>query len=186
MISRKASRRYALGLLGVAKETNVAAGVKTEAIQFNTLWDKSKDLRIFFKSPVIDKKQKIAIVEKIFNTNSLLFTNFLKLVINQGRESGLQQIFVDFITELNSENGIFHAKLTTATPLAQHTIDDIVKNTKSLLNLDCDFELEHIMDKDIIGGYKMRIKDKFVDASLDSKLKSLKKSFTKNQYEANY
>ena len=45
-----------------------------------------------------------------------------------------------------------------------------------------DVVLEEKVNKDIIGGFIVRVGDKQVDASILNKLNSLKRSFTENPY----
>ena len=87
MISRKVSRRYAIGLLNVVRGESYLDDLVGEVNAFSQLYSESNDLRIFFKSPVIDKEKKKNIIDLLFKSKSKIFINFIKLIINHGRET---------------------------------------------------------------------------------------------------
>ena len=69
-ISRKLSKRYAIGLFQVAEEFNVVDELLKEAKLFIHLMHDCKDLQNFFRSHILDKKRKISIIEILFKANS--------------------------------------------------------------------------------------------------------------------
>ena len=74
--------------------------------------------------------------------------------------------------------------VVTAKPLD----DDLRKEVMSYIEKQSNskIELEEIIDESLIGGAIIRMDDKQLDASISSKLKSLKNQFSENLYIQNY
>ena len=66
--------------------------------------------------------------------------------------------------------------------------DDLKKEVINFANKEnkSTIELVEKVDKNIIGGTIIRMDDKQLDASISSKLKSLKQTFSKNLYIQDY
>ena len=68
--------------------------------------------------------------------------------------------------------------LTSATPLSQKNIDEILKSTNLVKTTSLD--LKTIIDPEILGGYILRVGDHQIDASVKAKLSRVKKEFQLN------
>lgn len=179
MLTSKVAKRYAQGLLDFAKDQGNTQDLFKEMQEIRSVWDNSKELRLFLGSPIIEGKKKIAIAAEIFKSFSPTAKNLITLVIKQGRESHLRDIAQEYINKVEDENGVQRISLTVASELSQETIENILK-TSSFVNLDKEYDLTTVIKPDILGGYILRVGDQQIDASVNSKLNQVRKEFQLN------
>lgn len=179
MLSTKVAKRYAQGLLDFTQETGNTNAVFGEMGDLVKTIEGSKDLKSFFSSPIIDVKKKLSVASEIFKSFSPVTQNLIQLVIKHGRESQLQNIAQAFINKVEDINGVQRISLTSAQPLSQSNIDNILKST-DLVNHNNKFDVKTIINPDILGGYILRVGDQQIDTSVKSKLNNIKKEFQLN------
>jgi F-type H+-transporting ATPase subunit delta len=103
----------------------------------------------------------------------------IKLIIKNGRENQIKNIAQQYINEVEDIKGVQRVTITTATPLSQENIDQILRST-SLVNASNNADVEVNVKPEILGGYILRVGDQQVDASVKSKLNKIKKDFQLN------
>ncbi|AQX06898.1 ATP synthase F1 subunit delta [Elizabethkingia meningoseptica] len=179
MRTSKVAKRYAKGLLDFTQETGSTASVFAEMKDVVKILDASKELNKFFNSPFIDAKKKISVTEQIFAQFSQTSRNIIALTIKHGRESQLKGVAQEYINNVEDLNGVQRISLTTATQLTQQNIEDILKKS-SLVDHSKTFDIETNIKPDILGGYILRVGDQQVDASVRTKLSTIRKEFELN------
>ena len=179
MLTSKVAKRYAQGLLDFTNESGQTAAVFSEMQDVVKIMAQSKDLNKFFLTPYIDAKKKIEVANEIFKGLSVSSQNLIRLVIKHGRENQLKNIAQEFINKVEDINGVQRVTLTTATQLSKENIDQILRST-NLVNANSNFDLKVNINKDILGGYILRVGDQQVDASVKTKLNQVKKDFQLN------
>lgn len=176
----KINRRYVLALYEDALLQKNVDKVSDDAhFILNTLKD-SKDLRIFFKSPVIDSEKKQKVVRSVFEgkiQNNTL--NFIMILIQRGREMLIKSMFEDFIIFKDEKNGFINVDITTAVDIT----DDEKKNLKTKIDEYTGLKTipNFSIDNKLIGGFVVKIKDTILDASIKRQLELLKKRFKEGE-----
>jgi F-type H+-transporting ATPase subunit delta len=99
--------------------------------------------------------------------------SLIDLAVKNGRESYIPAIARVFIHETKKYKGITESVLTTAVK-----VDEKIK--KELTNLvsgvfKTKIELEENIDAEIVGGFILRVDDKYIDASIRNKLRKIRK-----------
>lgn len=178
MRTSKVAKRYAQGLLDFTEETGNTASVFAEMKDVVKVMKDSKELNSFFATPFIDSKKKTAAASEIFKNFSPVAKNLISLVIKQGRETHLKDIAQEFINKVEDMQGIQRITLTTAAPLSDANIDEIIKSSGLVKSQN--FDLQTNINPDILGGYILRVGDQQVDASVKNKLNKLRKDFQVN------
>ena len=179
MLTSKVAKRYAQGLLDFTQESGSTAAVFSEMKDIVKLMKESKELNSFFATPFIDSKKKMAAAGEIFRSFSPTSKNIVNLVIRQGRETHLKDIAQEFINKVEDMQGIQRLTLTSAAPLSQQNVEQIIRSS-NLVDVNKGFDLTTNIDQDLIGGYILRVGDQQVDASMRTKLNRLKKDFQLN------
>lgn len=182
MPNYKAASRYVKSLLGLAEEQGVLDEVHKDMQLIAKTCDNNYDLVVLLQSPIIKHDKKRIILEKIFKgkVNKLTMA-IIDIVTRKNREALLPTIAREFHSAYNSFKGIQPASITTTIPLDAELRKEIEKIVKKLSDKKT-IELEEKLDKDLIGGFILNVGDKQVDASISSKLKSLKLAFKHNPY----
>ena len=179
------AKRYAKAAFDLAVEMNIMEQVKTDMILVLDTCNKSKDLRLLLKSPVIHTNKKLLIINKIFEDHvEKLTRKFLDLIIKQKRESYIMEIARQFIELYKEYKNITTTYLRTPVKIS----DDIRKKVISLMEEHTQGEIELIteIDEDLIGGFVLDFDDKQFDASLQTSINKLRKEFEVNYYLRDY
>jgi F-type H+-transporting ATPase subunit delta len=180
-----AARRYAKSLIDLSQEKNILDQVYNDMVLINGTICKNHDLQLLLNSPVVntDKKQNI-LFEVFGETISELSAIFLKLISSKKREPLIQQITSSFIDQYKVLKNIVVAEITSAISLDKKQLDSII----GLINNDNNntFEVVEKINPNIIGGFKVRVGDQQIDASISKELRELKKAFNDNPYIVEY
>ncbi|WP_336717438.1 ATP synthase F1 subunit delta [Chryseobacterium mucoviscidosis] len=179
MLTSKVAKRYAQGLLDFTNESGQTATVFSEMKDVVKIMKESADLNKFFMTPYIDSKKKVEVANEIFKGLSASSQNLITLVIKHGRENQLKNIAQEFINKVEDINGVQRVTVTTATQLSKENLEEILRNS-NLVNTNANFDLQLNIKPEILGGYILRVGDQQIDASVKSKLNSIKKDFHLN------
>ncbi|HEX4198882.1 MAG TPA: F0F1 ATP synthase subunit delta [Caulobacteraceae bacterium] len=166
--------RYASALFDLAREAREIAAVSADLKSLKAMIAESADLRVLIASPVFDAEAKgkglSAIAERAqFHP---LTRKFLGLLAQQRRASLLRQVIVAFEALAAEYRGVAAAEVTTALPLSPAQMTGLAAALRQALGKDP--EIETRVDPAILGGIKVRVGSRLYDASLKSKLDSLK------------
>lgn len=174
--------RYAKSLLDLAKEKNQVEQVHTDIVVLKTLFKTNKDVVALVKSPVIsaDKKDKIlaTILGPHLGEMTLLF---IRLLVKKNREANLPEITNSFISQYNTLKNIHQVKLTTAVAVSEEIKESFIQRVKMATNVPT-IELEAVVEPELVGGFKLEMGDKLVDASIQRDLHDVRKQFADNEY----
>lgn len=174
--------RYAKSLLDLAIENNELETVYADIKYIKFLCRQNPDFVVVLKSPIIkgDKKEKI-VQSVLSNSISKLTSLFINLLIRKTRESNLQEIASVFIEQYNTLKNIHVIKITTAVPLSKEMEELILSKVRLNVNFQ-NLELEKAIDEKLIGGYRIEMGDRLIDASVLRDLSDVKKQFMGNEY----
>ena len=174
--------RYAKSLLDLAVEQNQLDTVYADVKLLRAIIKGNPDFVSVLRSPVINSDKKEKIIQSIINGRvGNLISLFIQLLIRKTRESNLPEIITAFIDQYNELKDIHHVKITTAVPIAEETEKAILDKVRSNTNIK-NIEVETLLDDDIIGGFKLEVGGKLVDASIQRDLNDVKRQFKSNEY----
>ena len=166
--------RYAQALFDLASENKQIAAVEADLKSLKTALAESKDLRVLVGSPAFGAEDKgkglAAIAAKAKFTDTT--RKFLGLLAANGRASALASVITGFEDLASKARGAVSAQVTTAIPLSAAQSKGVAAALR--LALGKDPEIETRVDPAILGGIKVRVGSRLFDASLRSKLDSLK------------
>jgi F-type H+-transporting ATPase subunit delta len=134
----------------------------------------SLDLRTLIDSPAFDSEQKVrglgAVAEAAeFNDTT---RKFLGLVAANRRASALPAMIKVFERLAAEDRGAISAEVVTAVPLTSAQSQALAASLRAALGKDP--EIETRVDPAILGGLRVRVGSRLYDASLKSRLDSLK------------
>jgi F-type H+-transporting ATPase subunit delta len=180
----KISRRYSQALFQEATNTKALEQISEDRKLVLDTLKSSRELELFFKSPIIDKSKKKKVVEEVFSGKiSPLMLNFIYLLIEKQRESHIVEVLDNFNYWKNEKEGIIEVEVTTAVALN----DDERKKIKATIDSYTHLKSEphFTVDKSIIGGFVVKVKDTILDASIKRQLELLKKRFKEGDIALN-
>jgi len=146
-----------------------------------TTCKESNELHVLLKSPIIKTDKKQEILKAIFGSQIESITlEFINVITNKRREMYLEEIAEGFVELYKEQKNILTAIVTTAYGLDDELRKKVLDVVKKSYNSEV--ELVEKVDKNLIGGFIIRVGDKQDDTSIARKLKSLYRTFNENPY----
>ncbi|HEY2482713.1 MAG TPA: F0F1 ATP synthase subunit delta [Caulobacteraceae bacterium] len=172
--SSEVGARYAGALLDLAVETGVLNAVESDLATLKAMLAESADLRTLVASPKFDAEQKGKAFTAVATRAGACETTvkFLGLLAANRRASSLPTVIDAFQRLAAARRGVTLAKVTTAVELTKAQAKDLASALRAALGGDP--QIETAVDPAILGGLKVRVGSRLFDASLKTKLDSLK------------
>ena len=166
--------RYAQALFDLAKDQNEVAQVEADLKSLKSAIAESRDLRVLLASPTFGSEDKAKGLAAIANTAGFTATTkkFLGLLAVNGRAGALSAVISGFEQLASNARGEVRAQVTTALPLTPAQAMGVAQALRQALGKDP--QIETRVDPALLGGIKVRVGSRLFDASLRSKLDSLK------------
>ena len=166
--------RYAQALFDLASDEKTMAAVEANMKSLKAALADSRDLQILIASPAFTSDAKgaglaaIAAKAKFHPTTA----KFLGLLAANGRAGALGAVIKAFEALSAAARGVVSAQVVTATPLTTSQQAGVAAALRQALGKDP--EIETRVDPSILGGIRVQVGSRLFDASLRSKLDSLK------------
>lgn len=166
--------RYAQALFDLANDENKLAAVEADLKSLKAMIADSKDLRSLLASPAFgaeDKGRGLAAIAAQAQFDPVT-RKFLGLLAANGRASALRAVITSFEDLAAKARGAISATVTTAVPLTPAQSAGVAAALRTALGKDP--EIETRVDPALLGGLRVQVGSRLFDASLRSKLDSLK------------
>jgi F-type H+-transporting ATPase subunit delta len=166
--------RYASALFELAQEENKVDAISKELDSFAALIDGSADLRAFIKNPVFTAGEQLAAVSALLAKAKLngLGANFLKMVASNRRLFAIEGMIRGYRRLVAESRGVIAAEVTVAEAMSDKNRKAVKEALASLTGKSVD--VAEKVDPSIIGGLIVKMGSKMVDASVRTKLNSMK------------
>ena len=176
MSNYNVSSRYARALIDTATDNNIFNKVTSDVVLvYNSLKD-SKELRKVLASPIIKEVKKIEILSEIFQDKISKDTlNFIRFIVSKNRENMLIDIMRRFLDIKNEKLGIIEVDVVSSHELNEEQKSVLKKQLKEKTSKEV--LLSYRIDESIIGGFKLKLNDTVIDASVQNQLVQLRKVF---------
>lgn len=178
MLAQQVAKKYSTALFELAKEKNLLDAAWD---QFDTLagyLKKDKTLLDFMEAPQISDEKKLALVKKAFAGKlDKPFYDFLLVLIDKRRFKYIPEIIEHFDNLVREEKSIARAVCITAVPLAEAERKKLIQSLQQKTSLK--IELEEKIDKTILGGMVVMLRDQIIDGSIRHSLDLLRNRLLK-------
>jgi F-type H+-transporting ATPase subunit delta len=170
----KISVRYSRALLGLAREKQMIVSVKNDMEMIHHLFETIPEFNQVLQSSVTGMNEKREFFSNVFakSINSITYS-FLLLLLTNHRESYLKDISRNFLESYRKEMGFKAARLISAIKLDPDTVEQFRGLIRKHFNSEVDLTCE--VDSKLIGGFVLQVEDQQIDASVEAKLKKLKR-----------
>jgi F-type H+-transporting ATPase subunit delta len=166
--------RYARALFDLALESGDLTAIEADLKALKAMRAESADLRSVLASPAFTAEMKgralAALAERAGSVETT--RKFLGLLAANGRSSSLWSVIGAFQRLSAEYRGVVSAEVVTAVPMTDAQAAGLASALRASLGKDP--EIETRVDPAILGGLKVRVGSRLYDASLKSKLDSLK------------
>ena len=173
MNESKISVRYSRALFQLAIENKVLDKINADMLFMSEVC-KIHEVKEVLDSPIIVPSRKKTILDSLLKNNIEDITlSLVNLLTKNGRESYLPAVARVFHDNTLKYKGITKTYLTTAEPVNDKIRKQITDLVSSVFKTKV--ELREIVDKELIGGFVLKVDDNFIDASVRNKLRKIKK-----------
>ena len=169
------SMRYAKALLAYAKQQGVEDAIYHNTLQLMTTLQQVKDLGNMLAAPSLSKEERVRLLCSAVDS-SPVYENFVRLVIDEERESLLIFIAHCYVSLYRKEKNIVAVRLTTAELAPQALCDKILAAFAPTV---ATVELHNVADKGIVGGFVYETETHRLDASIRRQLRDIQTEFIK-------
>ncbi len=166
--------RYALALYELARDERQVDDVAKNLDAFDALYRESADLRRLVKSPAFSAEEQTAAVGALLDRAGItgLAANFIKLSAANRRLFALPDMIRAYREKVREAKGIVRAEVRVAEKPSDAVIEDIKASLRDVAKSEVEIDL-HI-DPSLIGGLVVKMGSRMVDASLRTKLNSIR------------
>merc|ERR1711944_309694 len=166
--------RYAHALYSAATKEKKLDAVEKELKGFVAFANKETRLKEFMNDPSIKRVEKTQALEALLTEKgaSKVTTNFLAALAENGRLPEMASIIGAFDTIMAAHRGEVICKVTTAKELDSKNMKDLQATLKLFLKEGETIKLTTAVDPSLIGGMIVVIGDKYVDMSMQAKIKA--------------
>jgi len=166
--------RYATALFELALESKAIDQVQADLKAFDALVASSDDLKRLVKSPVFGAEEQAKALAAVLDKAGIkgIAANFLRVVTGNRRLFAVGQMIRGFNGLVAKHKGEVTAQVTVAEALNDARMKDIKDALKGVTGKDVNVDVT--VDPSIIGGLKVKLGSRMIDASLRTKLNSIK------------
>lgn len=167
-------RRYAEALIDIALQDGALDGYQEELGEVSEAIDGQEDVRHFLLNPEVRMETKKEIIIKAFSgkiRDKLL--NFLLLLVDKSRISNIRGIYGEYVSMADKKRNVLNMVIYSADVPDKNHVEAIREKYGKLYGASSVTASVQI-DRSLIGGLKVQIGDRLIDASIKGKLDSLK------------
>jgi len=173
--------RYAKSLLDLAIEKGQLEAIYKDMLLVKSVCETNKDFVSFLESPVVKSDKKKAILAEVFKGKvSDMTMSFINIIAEKRREGYVDDIAIAFDEQYKKHKNILTAVITSANGIDATTRSKVIELVKATATGEV--ELIEKTNKDLIGGFVIKIGDKQYDSSVSRKLNDLRKNFSENPF----
>ncbi|HMK81969.1 MAG TPA: F0F1 ATP synthase subunit delta [Xanthobacteraceae bacterium] len=173
IVSGMASR-YATAVFELARDSNAVDEVMADLDRFDALIAESPDLLRLVRSPVFTVEQQQGALVAVLDRAGIsgIAANFLRLVTANRRLFAVRDMVRALRALVAQYKGEVTAHVTVAETLADRHLAALKDALKSVTGKDVTLDIK--VEPAIIGGLVVKVGSRMVDASLKTKLNSIK------------
>lgn len=165
-------RVYAQALVELAEAENQLDAVAEEVADLSSMLDHDDDLARLIDNPIIETTARAGMVERLFSGKvSDLLYKFLRVVNQKDRLAALPSICAAFAGIVAEKRNQLDVEAYVAKPLDDATAGRVADGLGASLGKEINL-VQHV-DESLIGGLKLRIGDRMIDASVQSQLQRI-------------
>lgn len=172
MVNQTLARRYAVAIAMLARERGIADRIAADLTAIDATIGREGLVHDFFVSPVVARPDKERLFTQAFEKSvDPVALHSLLLLVRKRRESLLGAIVAEYLALERAARGAETLVLTSARPLDRNELQSIV--TKLEQTYGKHFEVAERVDPSLIGGLRLVMGDRRIDATISGRLDNL-------------
>jgi F-type H+-transporting ATPase subunit delta len=166
--------RYASALFELAREANSIDAVAGDLDRFGGMIQGSDDLQRLIRNPIFTAEEQSDAIGALLDRAGIsgLAGNFIRLVASKRRLFALPDMIRSFRDLVSDAKGIVRAQVTLAEEPSDKVLNDIMAALRDVAKADVSLDVK--IDPSLIGGLIVKMGSRMVDASVRTKLNSIR------------
>ncbi len=164
---------YAEALFEAARDRGELEEVLSDLGEFTGALHESEELRLFFYGGQIPERQKRRALDGLTEGMKTSTTNFLKVLVDNGREEILEEVLARYEELVKEHLGRVEVEVTTAVELSEEQVERLKERLGAVLE-GREIILETKVDPGLVGGAVFRYGGRLMDGSIRGRLESLR------------
>ncbi|MGM0610299.1 MAG: ATP synthase F1 subunit delta [Thermodesulfobacteriota bacterium] len=177
------ARRYSRALFAIGQEQgqDELAAFGKDLAEVSGVLNETPELMRVFRNPVFSTEEKKAVIENILGKLQLSKTvvNFCLFLADKDRLAFLPEITENYSALLDDAQGVLRGELITAVDLDSGMKDEVQKKLEDQSGHTV--YLNYDVEPEILGGLKLKVGDKVLDASIRAQLEILKENIKRGE-----
>lgn len=166
---------YAQALFGAAREREELQETLDNLEEFVEALHESEELGSFFYGVQIPEGQKRRAIDALTEEMTTATTNFLKVLIDNGRMEILEEAVVRYEDLVKEHQGKVEVEFVTAVELSEETLERVRSRLGEILD-GREVVLETHVDSHLVGGAVFRFGGTRIDGSVRGRLQGLRET----------
>ncbi|MEQ8173773.1 MAG: F0F1 ATP synthase subunit delta [Syntrophomonadaceae bacterium] len=178
MLNKSVARRYAEALFSLAQESEKIDEFQVEMEKVVSALAEVPEFKGYLEHLLIPAKDKKEVIKQIFADQiSQTTLNFVFILIDKRREGYLEVILDEYKAMADESKNITKADLISAKEIPSDEIQALAGKLSASTGKTV--QLSQVVDESLIGGVKLRIGDRVIDATVAKRLEMLKEQLKK-------
>ena len=184
MTNQTVARRYAQALYEEAAREQRVESIDEDMALIRESLESSRDLVLFFESPIIARQKKQEVVQALFSGRVQPMTlNFLRLLIEKQREDLFPDVVQAYRALRDEQLGVVVAHARAAFPLSSEEQTRLEQALERMAGTRIRLTVEQ--DTSLVGGLVVRMGDTVYDGSVRHQLATLRERMQVGSYAGN-
>jgi len=173
MTDTRVARKYGHALFEIARRTDVIVPVWEELAALRTVCEQDKRFLAILAAPQIPDEDKRQLANAVLRSVSHpVVRHFVLFLIDKRRTDYLLEIIRDYSVRLDEHLGVVEATITSAVPLTEEELRDIIARLETLSNKT--IRHKTVVDPEILGGVVVILGNEIIDHSVRHDLMRLR------------
>ncbi|MGN0709181.1 MAG: ATP synthase F1 subunit delta [Anaerovoracaceae bacterium] len=163
---------YARAMYDVADEMGRVEEIKADMITIQHIFERSKTFTRILENPGISNIKKKEMVKNVLGKSTYKeIVSLIDILIDKGRFSLYDQIVSQYSQIVDQKDKVCAGVIYSAIRLNTHDKNSFEREIGKMLGKKV--SLYNMVDRDLIGGVKILVDGKIIDASLQSNLEKM-------------
>lgn len=172
MVNQTLARRYAVAVAQLARERGAVERVGADLRTIASAIGETGPVHDFFVAPVIQRSQKESVLCAAFEGKvHAIALHALLLLVRKRREALLGTIAAEYTALERAARGVATLTLQSARKIEPPEYERLLAKLESVYGKK--FEVTQIVDPQLIGGLRITMGDRRIDATISGRLASL-------------
>lgn len=178
-MAKLVSKVYGDALFSLALEEDRLDEIWDEVKGLHAALEENKEFMEIMAHPEMTQEKSRDLVESAFHGKlSETMMGFLQILVRKGRFGEILPVLDHFQSEAKEYKKIGVVYVTTPTELTQGQRSDVEERLRATSGYDS-LEMNYIVEPKLLGGIRIRIGDRVVDNSIQTKLEEMTRSLAK-------